>query len=176
MDGLDDLQRQLAWSVMWDMTFAGKAILEKDLSFRAVNRQFCRMLNVSPAEIMAHRFCDIMDPQNRKTDIENAKLIVDRVIESYVLQRNYTKDNGDQVEVVTITAGVYDPESGDLLFFVLHMMEIAGPTLSSAQSPHKPTLWTWLDKKKIGMSLITIAAAICAALADKIIKTINGVS
>lgn len=175
MASLSDLEKVASWGVSWDHTFEGKALLNLDLSFRAVNHQFCQILGISPAEIMTFRFCDIMAPETRKLDIDNAKLIQEHSIPSYVLQRKYTTTEGVQISIITITAGVLDPHTEEVLFFVLHMMELTRDMPSNVASRKKISVWEWLDKKKIGMSLITIAAAICATLADRIINLINGV-
>lgn len=117
MDGLNDDQRALAWASTWHPSFAGKAIVNADGTFRSVNNQFCELLGVSPGELIGKRFQDITPPGIREVDEMNAKLAMDGLIDSYMLPKKYLFASGRTVNVMLMVHAVRNA-SREFLFFV----------------------------------------------------------
>lgn len=157
MDGLNDNDRVLAWRAIWNPSFSGIAIVNKDFTFRSANPQFCKMLGVTPAELIGQKFSDITPVSIRKLDENNARLVMQRVIESYILPKTYEFENGRKVKVVLLVRGAYSAK-GEFLFFVSTiMLDNAHDTPSPA--PYlKPTNILGFAKK-YGRWFIGIGAA-----------------
>lgn len=135
MDGLTNEERSLAWAASWTPSFDGCAIVNRDLTFRSVNPQFCEILNVTPAELIGQSFKDITPATIRHLDVKNANLVINGVIESYILPKTYEFSNGRKVSVVLLVRGVYNSE-GQFLFFISRIMMDG---LSAKQRPlHTP--------------------------------------
>ncbi len=122
MDKLTDDERILAWKASWHPSFDGIAIVDQDFTFRSVNPQFCKLLGVSPADLIGQRFQDVTHPDVRKVDEENAKLLMAGHIDFYVLSKRYLFQNNHQVAVVLLVTRV--PQSGavEFKFFLSRIM------------------------------------------------------
>lgn len=172
-DGLTDNERALAWLASWNPSFDGKAIVNPDFTFRAVNEQFCEIVGVSPAELIDNSFTDITPQPWRDYDVKNANLVKEGKIPNYLLPKTYEFSSGKRVEVTLLVNGVYDPESGEFMFFVLSIMGRKKITSSAPLSQMPQGLLTWIDKKRVGWSIITIIGAVIATTAEAIIKAIK---
>lgn len=127
-DGLTDEERILAWKAAWHPSFDGVAIVEPNFSFRSVNPQFCKLLGVTPAELIGHKFQDITPPSIRKLDLENAELVKKGVIDFYILPKKYQFSSGHEVDVVILVTRAPPSGVGEFRFFVYRVMldEVGG--------------------------------------------------
>lgn len=161
MDGLNDDERALAWVASWQPSFVGIAIVNPDFTFRSVNRQFCEIVGVTPAEIINNNFAD-MTPEPIKTlDIKNANLVKEGIIESYILPKTYEFTSGKRADVMLLTKGVYHPETSEFLFFVSRIMGKEKHLTAKPLSQQPTGLLQWVDRKRVG---VAITSAIVAAL------------
>ena len=117
MQGLSDLEQKLAWNACWTPSLTGKAIVNEDFTFRSVNPEFCDILKVTPAELIGQNFKDITTQELRQLDANNAKLVKQGIMQSYMLPKTYEFNNGRTVNVVLFVNGVFD-EAGEFLFYV----------------------------------------------------------
>lgn len=122
MDGLSDEERALAWKSAWHPSFDGVAIVNKDFTFRSANPQFCKLLGVTPADLIGQRFQDITPPDIRELDEKNAKLVIQGSIPFYVLPKRYEFASGTKVEVILMVTRVPSPFEGEFQFFVSRIM------------------------------------------------------
>ncbi len=174
MDGLTDDERILAWIASWTPSFDGKAIVNPDFTFRSVNAQFCKILKVTPAELINKKFTDITPPPLRSLDQRNAELVKKNVIQSYLLPKTYEFQDGRKVDVTLLVNGVYDQETKEFLFFVSTIMETKGLECLPAQN-HQLTMSTSLvDKKKIGWSIISIVGMAILYAVEKLFLKVTG--
>ena len=169
-DGLTDDERALAWLASWHPSFEGKAIVNPDFTFRAVNPQFCEILGVSPGEIINNSFTDITPPNIRELDMKNAALVMDGVIDSYLLPKSYEFASGRKIEVTLLVNGVYHPVSGVFMFFVSTIMARRKITSSTPLSQMPTGLMGWIDKRRVGWGVLTIIGAGIAAGAKHILE------
>lgn len=121
-DGLTDEERILAWKAAWNPSFDGIAIVEEDFSFRSVNPQFCKLLGVTPAELIGHKFQDITPLSIRKLDMENANMVKNGLIDFYILPKKYQFSSGHEVEVIMLVTRAPPTHLGELSFFVCRVM------------------------------------------------------
>lgn len=160
MDTLTDQERALAWRAMWNPSFSGIAIVGPDYTFRAVNEQFCEIMGTTPAELVGNKFTDITPVSIRQLDIKNAELVKSGAITSYLLPKTFKFCGGREVRVLLLVKGVYSEDSNEFLFFVSRIVEDKRVILSDAPLPMRTKLLDWIDKKKVGMGVLTIPAAI----------------
>lgn len=170
MDGLTNEERAYAWLANWNPSFAGKAIVNPDFTFRAVNQQFCKIVGVSPAELVGNKFTDLTPEPIRSVDVKNALLIKKGVIQSYLLPKSYEFYNGHKVDVTLLVNGVYHPETKDFMFFVSTILERQTMKSSVAQSQMPTGLLDWVGKDKFWWTMITALAAIGAIVIEKVLK------
>ena len=122
MDKLTDEERILAWKASWHPSFSGKAIVDKDFTFRSVNPQFCKLLGVTPAELIGSRFQDVTPPGVRELDQKNAELVAKGDIDFYMIPKRYQFSDRRVVDVVLLVNRAPSAENGDFQFFLSQIM------------------------------------------------------
>ena len=131
MDELTDEERILAWKSSWDPSFAGCAIVNSDFTFRSANPQFCKLLGVTPAELLDERFQDVTHPASRKIDEKNAKLVIEGKIDFYLLKKSYLFENAREVKVVLLVTRVPIGKKPFRFFLSRIMLNEEGRTVTS---------------------------------------------
>lgn len=170
-DGLTQEERALAWAASWHPSFSGTAVVNKDFTFRSVNPQFCKIVGVTPAELLGKNFQDITPPDIRELDISNAQLVMEGRTSSYLLPKSYEFASGKRVNVLLLVRGVFSIE-GEFLFFVSSAMldEEKSITLP-APSPPQTSLWGFIMENAKGLFG---AGAVIGGIAVAIYKYWNG--
>ena len=166
MDGLTHDERALAWIASWSPSFDGKAIVNKDFTFRSVNHQFCKILNVTAAELVNQKFTDITPEPLKTLEKQNSLLVIERAQESYLLPKTYEFPCGKRVDVTLLVSGVYHKETEEFLFFVCTIMERV--KMSATVVPPQ-TSQEWLDKKKSLWTIITAIGLLIAIVIEKLL-------
>lgn len=134
MDGLTNEERALAWTSCWQPSFDGWAIINKDFTYRAVNPQFCEILGVTPAQLVGQRFQDITPPGIRKLDEANAQLVMNGVMDFYILPKVYDFGDGHTRNVIMLMTRVPKSADGSFRFFVSRiMLDVAEPMASEVK-------------------------------------------
>lgn len=169
-DNLNHDERAYAWLASWNPSFAGKAIVNPDFSFRAVNQQFCSILGVTAAELIGKKFSDITPEPLKSLDIQNAELVKKGLQESYLLPKIYELPSGKRVEVTLLVNGVYHSKTKDFLFFVSTIMARTEKFTSVSQSQAPTGLLDLVDSKKTVWTIIGVIAALVAATLEKCTK------
>jgi len=174
-DRLTDEERILAWKSSWNPSFAGVAIVNRDFTFRSVNPQFCKLLGVTPAELVGERFQDVTPMGVKQLDEKNAQLIIDGSIDFYLLPKEYEFSGGRRVKVVLLVTRV--PHEGEFQFFVSRiMLDEKGGLLSIHETEERSHLeqssLTWTTKVLDFLAKYWIPIAITSAVAAGIIKEI----
>lgn len=170
MDGLTNEERTYAWLASWHPSFAGKAIVNPDFTFRAVNQQFCKILGVTPGELVGNKFTDLTPEPVRTLDVKNAELVKKGEIQSYLLPKTYEFYNGQRIDVMLLVNGVYHPETKDFMFFVSTILERQQMNSTVALSQTPTGLLSWLDSKKIVMSMLAALGLVIATVIEKLMK------
>lgn len=169
MDGLNNDERILAWLASWSPSFDGKAIVNPDFSFRSVNHQFCKILGVTPAELVNQKWTDITPEPIRSLDQKNAELVKGNIIQSYLLPKTYEFPNGKRIDVTLLVNGVYHHQTREFLFFVSTIMERVSMNATAVPSQTSTGLLEWVDKKRTWWAIVsTLGVAILFAL-EKVI-------
>lgn len=122
VDRLTDEERILAWRASWHPSFAGTAIVNIDFTFRSANPQFCKLLGVTPADLIGQRFQDITPPGLKELDEKNAELVISGYIDFYLLPKRYQFSNGREVDVILLVTRAPPSSEGDCQFFVARIM------------------------------------------------------
>lgn len=122
MDGLTNDERLLAWQAIWNPSFTGLAIVNPDFTFRSVNPQFCKLLGVSPAELINQKFQDVTHPADRIKEESNAKMLIAGLIDFYILPKRYQFSDGREVEVILLVTRAPAANQGAFQFFVSRIM------------------------------------------------------
>ena len=119
---LNDKESVLAWKAIWDPSFSGIAIVNKDFSFRSANPQFCKLLGVTPADLIGKKFQDITPPNIRELEEKNANLIISGLVDFYLLPKKYEFSNGRKVKAILLVTRAPLSGQGDFEFFVSRIM------------------------------------------------------
>jgi PAS domain S-box-containing protein len=139
LDKLTDEERILAWKSTWHPSFSGIAIINRDFTFRSVNPQFCKLLGVTPAELIGTKFQDITPQGVREVDEKNAKLVIDGSIDFYLLPKRY-QFSSHSVDVVLLVTRAPLSIEGDFQFFVSRiMLDEKGELLTSHTGKLSPS-------------------------------------
>ena len=147
MDKLEDEDRALAWSASWHPSFDGIAILNQDFTFRSANPQFCKLLGVTPADLIGERYQDITPQKLRKLEEANCRLLVDGSISFYLLPKTFLFPFGHKVNVMLLVSRVPATAEHPFRFFVCRIMldnqeALCSATKTSATS--KPSSQKWM--------------------------------
>ena len=169
-DGLNNEERVLAWLASWNPSFSGIAIVNPDFTFRSVNRQFCKIVGVTPAEIIGNSFKDMTPEPVKSLDVKNAELVKKGEIDSYLLPKTYELTSGKRVQIVLLVKGVYDPNTSEFLFYVSRIMENQEHLTAASLSQMPTGLLQWVDKKKIGIALTALIVALITAITNWLSK------
>lgn len=145
--------------------------MEADGHFRSANPQFCKLLDVTPAELIGRRYQDITPPGIREVDERNAQLVRDGLIDFYLLRKKYQFSDDRQVKVVLLVTPVR--EAGKFLFFLARIMLDDNGALSKGppglQSDLAPSFRRWMSSAgdfliKYGKLLLAIGTIIGGAV------------
>lgn len=144
MDGLNNHQRALAWLASWNPSFAGKAIVNADFTFRSVNEQFCKILRMMPSDFLNSSFTDLTQEPMKTLDRQNADLVVQGRSPGYIMRKQYQRHDGTLTpEFMLMVVGVFK-KNGDFDFFVSRIIlatEAEDDTQEHAQSLKGSSLW-----------------------------------
>lgn len=107
----------------WESSFEGKARLCKDGIFLYANPQFYKLLEITPAELIGKRFQDITPIGDaRDKDVQNSQLVVDGLIQSYLLPKQYQFSDAKFVNVIALMSRVPMDTSKPFRFFSLKIV------------------------------------------------------
>lgn len=109
------------------------AIVDRDFTFRSVNPQFCKLLGVTPAELIGARFQDITPQGIRELDEKNAKLVIAGSIDFYILPKTY-QFGERKISVVLLVTRAPKADQGDFQFFLSRIMIDANGELLTVQA------------------------------------------
>lgn len=167
MDRLTDEERILAWKASWHPSFAGTAIVNRDFTFRSANPQFCKLLGVTPADLIGKRFQDVTPPSIRELDEKNAQMVIDGLIDFYLLPKKYEFANNHEVDVVLLVTRAPLSHEGEFQFFVSRIMLDEEGELLSAHIDETSKLEQSSQSltRKVGDFVVTYWAWIAGAAA-----------
>lgn len=122
VDGLTNEESILAWRAHWHPSFVGIAIVNEDFTFRSANPQFCKLLGVSPADLINKKFQDITPPGIKELDMKNSELAKAGLVPFYFLPKSYEFADGREVKVMLLVVPVHCPNTKEFRFFVSRIM------------------------------------------------------
>lgn len=173
MDGLQDPERIEAWRSAWTVSLTGMALLTADFQFHRVNEQWIHVLGAPASEFYGRTFLDITPPDIRHADEEQAKLVIEGKINSYIMHKRYSFSNGDSRAATLLVTRIPMDCEKPFQFFLSRVM-LDGPT---AQAPLKQSILNPESEKSILVFFLkhakwfaaagAAAAGAVAALADR---------
>lgn len=169
MDGLNNEERANAWLASWNPSFDGKAIVNPDFSFKAVNHQFCKILGVSPAELINNKFTDMTPEPIKSVEVKNSILVRRNDIQSFLLPKTFEFLDGRRVDITLLVNGVYHPVTKKFMFFVATIMERQKMSASVVPSQTRTGLLD-LTNKKTMFTILSAAAIVVAKVIERLWK------
>lgn len=161
MDSLTDEEKQLAWEAGWHPSFDGIAIVNRDFSFRDVNPQWCELLEQLPSEFLDKSFEDITPVDVRNLDSDNANLVMEGRIPSYVINKSYHFSDGKKKNIILLVCRVPKDTNKPFRFFLSRIL-LNEPVSKSEQKYLTESLLSFW--KEYGKTIIGIGAGIGAAI------------
>lgn len=122
MDGLNDQQRVEAWKSCWKISLSGMALLTEDFRFHRVNAQWLNLLGVPASEFYNHTFTDITPMEIRTADTDQARLVIEGKIDSYLMHRSYVFTTGEKKDVTLLVTRVPMDTDKPFQFFLSRIM------------------------------------------------------
>ena len=167
MDQLNNEERAAAWVASWQPSFEGKAVINADFSFRSANHQFCKILGVTPAELIKRKFTDITPEPIRTVEVKNAILVRRGDIQSFLLPKTFEFSDGRKVDINLLVNGVYHPTSKHFMFFVATIMKKQKMNATVVPSQKLTELF---DAPKTYWTILTSIGVIAAYLIERFLS------
>lgn len=154
----------------------GWAIVSENAVIQAVNEQFCKICQVTPAMILDKTFMEITSQKDLYEDVENARLVAAGKSAGYYMEKTYDFKT-HQVEVGLTVVGVF--LEGKFQYYLSRIQEIVNieklgeQPLSTPLSPveiSKKPKWFANNEDKLYAALGTGAAAFIIYLINEMIK------
>lgn len=140
MDGLKtDEERVQTWLASWKISLLGQAILDKDFNFVRVNDQWVKMLGVPATEFYGKKFTDITDQSVLGADIQQANLVIEGKIDSYMMHKTYRFSDGSHKNVSLLVTRVPLDTTKPFLHFLSRIM-LRGDSLNIKENSKKQFL------------------------------------
>ena len=117
-------QDMLDFSSTFESSAIGMGLLDSYGNWIKVNRSLCYMLEYSMEELLTLSFQEITHPEDLFEDLDKAKKLFNREIESYNLEKRYLSKSGKIVWVNLIASAVWDDEV-NFKHFIAQMEEIS---------------------------------------------------
>ncbi len=117
-------QDMLDFSSTFESSAIGMGLLDSYGNWIKVNRSLCTMLGYSQDELLTLSFQKITHPDDLFDDLDKAKKLFNREIESYNLEKRYITNSGKVIWVSLIASAVWD-EQGNFKHFIAQMEEIS---------------------------------------------------
>jgi PAS domain S-box-containing protein len=110
---LESAQRDvLEFKASFDHAAIGMALVNDAGKWIRVNSSLCKMLEYAPEELMNLTFQEITHPEDLFSDLELAKRLRNREIESYTLEKRYFTKSGEIVWVNLNGTAVWEKDGG----------------------------------------------------------------
>lgn len=170
MDSLNHDERAHAWLASWNPSFDGKAVINSDFSFRAVNQQFCKILGVTPGDLMGNKFTDITPEPIKSLEVKNSILVRRGDIRSFLMPKTFELLDGRKIDTTLLVNGVYHPKTDQFMFFVATIMERQKMNVTAAPSQPPIGLLDFADKKRTLWAVLTALGIMLAALLERLFK------
>jgi len=117
-------QDMLDFSSTFESSAIGMGLLDSYGNWIKVNRSLCTMLGYNQDELLALSFQKITHPDDLFEDLDKAKKLFNREIESYNLEKRYLTKTGKIIWINLIASAVWD-DQGQFKHFIAQMEEIS---------------------------------------------------
>lgn len=117
-------QDMLDFSSTFESSAIGMGLLDSFGNWIKVNRSLCTMLGYSQEELLTLSFQEITHPDDLFEDLDKAKKLFNREIESYNLEKRYLTKSGKIIWINLIASAVWD-DQGQFKHFIAQMEEIS---------------------------------------------------
>lgn len=107
----------------FDNAAIGMGLASESGKWLRVNASLCRMLGYTPEELMQLTFQEITHPDDLFADLEQAKRLVKKEIESYTMEKRYFTKNGEAIWINLNGSAVWN-EDGSLRYFIAQVENI----------------------------------------------------
>ena len=136
MDGLTDEQKIEAWNAAWSVSTSGIALVDKDFQFYRVNNEWLKVLGVPATEFYGKSFSDLTAADSRSLEEDQARLVMDGKISSYLLHKTYHFTDGQKKDVILLVTRMPITPSKPFLFFLCRIL--SKPRAEDEASSTKP--------------------------------------
>jgi PAS domain S-box-containing protein len=101
----------------------GMTIVDKELSYLKVNKEYCRMLGYSEEELMTMKVVDVTHPDDIEQDRKHLKKMAKGEGDRFTVEKRFIKKNKEILWGELSVSSVRD-EDGDLLYFISMVQDI----------------------------------------------------
>lgn len=91
------IESEFRFTKLWENGPFGLVMVSKELQFKNVNPEFCRMLGYSKDELLKLTFKDISHPEDLVKDLPNIKMLINKEISVYKTEKRYVCKDGQVI-------------------------------------------------------------------------------
>ncbi len=128
---LHEMQRR--FSSAFDNAAIGMALVSPEGRWVEVNKALCRIIDYTPAELLAIDFQAITHPDDLQQDLQLARRLIEGSAETYQLEKRYFHKQGHAVWVLLSVSLVRDSD-GRPLYFIAQIQDISQRREAEAES------------------------------------------
>lgn len=114
---------EIQFSASFHYSAIGKALVSKEGRFILVNRSLCKLLGYTSEELLKKSFQEITHPDDLFTDLDFAKQLLEKKIDSYSMEKRYFTKDGATIWINLNGTAVWD-EDGTFRHFIAQIENI----------------------------------------------------
>ena len=113
------------YDAAFDQAAVGIALVAPDGSWLRVNRKLCAIVGYTPAELLTRTFQDITHPDDLDIDLDQARRMLAKEIDTYSMDKRYFRKDGSLVWIRLTVALVWQSDSAPD-YFISIIEDISG--------------------------------------------------
>ena len=153
-------------------SFAGFAFVDEEFKITWANQQFRKVLGVMAGDILDVPFTDITPEPYRSLEKRHAKLVMEKRIPSYIMDKDFMLGDGRVVPTISLVHGVYCEETGKFLYSISQLMardtELS-PNIQS-QSESRGFIKILFSNPKTWWSILSAIGIIITIVIEKVLS------
>lgn len=157
------LEEEKKFQAIFDQAAVGITQVSPDGRYVRANRKFCEMIGYSEEELLEKTFIDITHPDDVEIDLDLARTVLGKEIDTYDLEKRYIKKNGN-ILWAHLTVSVVKDEKGDPKHFISTAQDISKrKKIEEALLESEQKFKIVFDQTAMGMVLVGLDGHIIAA-------------
>lgn len=170
MTELTDEEYKAIGRIVSKNSFVGFAIVDKELKITWASKQFRKVLGVMAGDILDVPLTDITPEPYKSLEKTHAKLIQDRRIPSYVMDKDFMLKDGRTVPTIALVHGVYCPDTDKYLYSISQLMprDTGLDQSISNQSGSKDFIKAVFSSPKTLLTILTGAGILISIVIERI--------